>query len=92
MDVGSKEREDPRMHSRLLTGTIGRLALPSSEMRRTVDGAAAAGPPLTCLRALSTEVTHDVWMDYSNSPRGTHWWLGGQGVCLQDGSACGGGW
>lgn len=39
MDVGSKEREDPRMHSRLLTGTIGRLALPSSEMRRTVDGA-----------------------------------------------------
>ena len=26
-----------------------------------VDGAAAAGPPFRYLRALSTEVTHDVW-------------------------------
>jgi len=26
-----------------------------------VDGAAAAGPPFRCLRALRTEVTHDVW-------------------------------
>lgn len=51
-----------------------------------MDEAAAAGPSLTCLRALSTEVTHDVWMDYSTTA--WHTLVAGRaGVCFQDGSA-----
>ena len=38
MDVGSKERRAENAF-KILTGAIGRLALPSSEIRKTVDGA-----------------------------------------------------
>ena len=42
LDVGSKERRAENAF-KILTGAIGRLALPSSEIRKTVDGAGLGG-------------------------------------------------
>ena len=36
--MGCEEKEEPRSHSRLLTGAIGKMELPSSEIRKAADG------------------------------------------------------